>query len=388
MENYSALEIKHMAEQFNDYVISSKVNLEGITICVSNALCRVSGYSSDELMGEKFDFLFDDKDFTENFDDIKNKISQKKSWKSKIKQKNKNGSEFWTTIVMSPYYDENNNIIGYSTIQDDVTAQVKLVEINNDLENIVIEKVSNILNKDKQLLKHSKLAAMGEMMNAIAHQWKQPVHAISMAVSQITMCKNLGIEITDDILEKIVEQVDKQVDDLTKTIDEFRQFFKPNQHKELANIKATIEKTLLFLSDDIHLNNLNIELVGDDKLEYNIIPQEFKHVFINLIANARDAFIENNIEQRNMKITIEQVNDRISITVDDNAGGIPSNLIDEIFKVDVTSKADGKGTGIGLYMSTQIIEKLNGTISVKNILCDKCDKTSLGARFIISLPLN
>ncbi len=383
MKEQAVVKLKQIEKQFSEYVISSKMNEDGIIICVSDALCRISGYSTSELMGEKYDFLYFDKDTEEDFNNILNHPYKKQR---NIKQKHKNGSEFWTKTIIEPYYDDDNNVIGYISIQDDITAQVKLVEINNDLENIVIEKVNNILNKDKQILKHSKLAAMGEMMNAIAHQWKQPVHAISMAVSQITMCQNLGIELTDEMLKKIVSQVDKQVEDLTNTINEFRQFFKPNQYRELSNIKDTIAKTLAFLSDDIRLNNINVELIGDDTLEYHIISQEFKHLFINLIANAKDAFIENNIEQRKMIINIQHINNHISITIEDNAGGIPSNIIDDIFKADVTSKIEGKGTGIGLYMSTQIVEKLNGTINVKNIEQDN-NKTIQGAKFIISLPL-
>ena len=123
---------------------------------------------------------------------------------------------------------------------------------------------------------------------------------------------------------------------------------------------------MLLIKDELLKNNINIEKDIDQNIKLNGIENEFKHVILNLISNSKDAYIENNLEERIIGFNLFKQNKNIILEVYDKAGGIPQSIIDTVFNANVTTKKEGKGTGIGLYMTTQIIDKLNGKISVQN----------------------
>jgi signal transduction histidine kinase len=181
----------------------------------------------------------------------------------------------------------------------------------------------------------------------------------------------------DKMLLDLSKNIQKQVAHLLNTLEEFRSFLRPDKPKEKVNIAKLIESVFLLLKDDLISHTIKTKIIGDTTLEFNVIVNEFKHIFINLLTNARDAFIENKIENREVVFNILEKKGYVSIEVTDNAGGIPEHVIDDIFKANVTTKAEGKGTGIGLYMSAQIAQKNNGEISVKNV--------DGGARFTINV---
>jgi len=248
----------------------------------------------------------------------------------------------------------------------------ELDEYKNSLEIKVEEEIKKREEKEKILLQQSKLAAMGEMMDAVAHQWKQPINIINMQVDM------LGYDYDDklidkDYIDKFRNNIFEHVKHMTNTLDEFRTFFRPNKNTEEFNTKNMIEKVLLLVKDEFIKNKISIELNAIQNFSIIGIENEFKHLILNLINNAKDAFNDKDIKEREITINLLSNTNSKTIEIIDNAGGIPENLIDDIFKANVTTKEEGKGTGIGLYMSSQIAVKHQGTLSVQN--------TQNGAKF-------
>jgi len=242
----------------------------------------------------------------------------------------------------------------------------KLNEYKDHLEILVAQEIKKREEKEKMLLQQSKLAAMGEMMDAVAHQWKQPINLINMEVDMMGYDFEDGL-IDQEYIDNFQKKISSQINHMTSTLQEFRSFFRPNKEIAEFDIKNMIDKVLLLIKDEFVKNQ--IKIIVDDTKNFKLtgIENEFKHLILNIINNAKDAFNENNIKDRKIYINILQDNNIKKIEIIDNAGGIPKHVIDDIFKANVTTKEEGKGTGIGLYMSSQIAQKHNGTLTVENV---------------------
>jgi signal transduction histidine kinase len=282
-------------------------------------------------------------------------------------------------VEIKQFVDVLSKIIYYITLEKEkAKAKKSLEEFAYELHKQVELEVSKNKEQEKQLVHQSKLAAMGEMIDAIAHQWMQPISNIKALSDSLKMkITILNQDISNKDILNCTEEVSLQINHIINTLHEFRSFFRPNSIIKKYNIEDIIQSSLLLLKDNIQKHKLLVD-VKCNNIYANINDNEFKHVIINLINNAKDAFEENKIQNKKISILVVQNISETIITVEDNAGGIPKNIIDNIFKANITSKADGKGTGIGLYMSQQIIEKLNGTIDVVN--------TDSGAIFTIIIP--
>ena len=272
----------------------------------------------------------------------------------------------------------------YGKIQafiDTFNSQQQLIEKINK-ENIFFKNkydqrhIASDNKKDKIIEQQSRLAAMGEMIDAVAHQWKQPLNAVSMMIDMLR--DDFATDNVDELyIEDLSETVQLQIDHMVSTLNEFRNFLRPSTKNELFRINTVIQNVQILMKDELISQNLLLKIDIDPSLESFGNKNEFKHLFINLINNSIDAFNEKNISNREIYIRANKLDKDICIEVEDIAGGIPTNIINHIFKPNVTTKVEGKGTGIGLYMSTQIVKKNNGTISVENTL--------QGAKFIITL---
>lgn len=254
----------------------------------------------------------------------------------------------------------------------------ELRELNENLENRVMNEISKRQRQQQLLIQQSKLAAMGEMIGNIAHQWRQPLNALSLVLQNIDFNYKLG-ELDDEFMDKSIKKANLLTTNMSKTIDDFRNFFKPNKEKKIFSLQESINKTISLI--DATLNNNNIKLDynrGDEILIYGFI-NEFSQVILNIINNAKDALNEKKLENATIKIEIKKEESNVLIMIEDNAGGIPKDIIDKIYDPYFTTKEEGKGTGIGLYMSKVIIEEnMGGKIIAQNI--------NSGARFTISIP--
>lgn len=239
--------------------------------------------------------------------------------------------------------------------------------------------------KDSMLAQKSKMEAMGEMIENIAHQWRQPLNTISTISTGITVQYQYGTVEKEQILHSM-ETISNTTKYLSHTIDDFREYFNPDKKASHFNLKNTIEKALDLII--IQLNRQNIKIVKDldDTYIYGL-ENEFLQVVINIMNNSKDEFERKDIKEKFIFITLRENENDVEVNVKDNAGGIDDKIIGKIFEPYFTTKSKLKGTGIGLYMSKEIIQKhMNGKILVMNEDYEYEDKYYKGARFDIFLP--
>ncbi len=251
---------------------------------------------------------------------------------------------------------------------------------NNEVEYVlkVSRDISELKEKDKILMVQSRQAAMGDMIAMIAHQWRQPLSVVSMEGNNLRASIELEEKITNEYLLQYIERVNLQIQQLSKTIDDFRNFFKPKQDKEIVSVGDVVEKVMTLIQKSLENNNILVEIDNRSKTKISIYANQLLQVFINIINNAKDILQRNKIMNAKISITIDETQDSVMTTICDNGGGIPENIIERIGEPYFTTKQIN-GTGLGIYMSKTIItEHLNGQITWQN----KND----GACFTITLP--
>ncbi|MGM0533835.1 MAG: sensor histidine kinase [Campylobacterota bacterium] len=257
-------------------------------------------------------------------------------------------------------------IIQHSDKQDERLrrANEELSQYKNHLEHKVQQEIKRREEKEKMLYQQSKLAAMGEMINAIAHQWKQPINVLKM---QIEM---LGLECDEtcdpETIREFTSKSNTQIEHMLLTMEEFRSFFKPNKSTHTFYLKDAVESVLRLMKDELMKHQIHTVITAKTPLQIEGIENEFKHLLLNLINNAKDAFEENEIENKELEFIIEENQMHKRLVVKDNAGGIDSSVLDSLFKPNVTTKSEDRGSGIGLYLSSQIAYKHNAKLYAKN----------------------
>jgi signal transduction histidine kinase len=237
--------------------------------------------------------------------------------------------------------------------------------------------------QQKLILQQSKLSAMGEMIGMIAHQWRQPLNGISVLVQEIEIKKEMNLLDDKDFSFAIVNIKDT-LNYMSKTINDFRDFFKPSKGKNEFNFLDCIQQS--FNLSEVRLKDKNIDYKINYSKEINLscflvtsYESEIKQVFLNLINNSVDAFVNKAIENREIIVNLFCDEKEINIEFIDNAGGIDSQIFEDIFEPYSSSKEAEQGTGLGLYLSKMIIEKnIKGSIFVQN--------TKNGAMFKILIP--
>ena len=227
------------------------------------------------------------------------------------------------------------------------------------------ESQERIKAQTKMLKQQSKMAAMGEMLDAVAHQWKQPLNAITMYLDLLKSDFDDGL-VDKAYIDELEEGTHAQIEHMLSTLNEFRNFFRPNTKIEDFNLLKLVNSVLLLTKDEFIKNNIEIDVQISENISLKGNQNEFKHLIINIINNAKDAFNENGINNRKIVIEATSLEDGTVLQISDNAGGIPPKVIEHIFEANFTTKEGSKGTGIGLYMSRQIVEKMGATIKVTN----------------------
>jgi PAS domain S-box-containing protein len=248
-----------------------------------------------------------------------------------------------------------------------------------------IVNLSEIKDKDRLIFQQSKMATMGEMLENIAHQWRQPLSVITTLASGLDIQITAGIVNNEQISAKLTKIVDS-AQHMSQTIDDFRDFFKSNKEKKAFNIVEAVERTFYLLSSK--LSNRSIIILKDCE-DVTIIgyENELIQAFMNIVNNAIDVLEESKQSERLIQVTIKKVDGEVYISLKDNGGGIAQEVLKKIFDEHFTTKGDKDGTGIGLYMTKMIVEKLNGTIIAQNETFTYNDETFNGVNFIITFQL-
>jgi signal transduction histidine kinase len=257
--------------------------------------------------------------------------------------------------------------------------------LNAELADQVKEEVQKSNEKDNQLIQQSKMSEMGEMIASIIHQWKQPLNAVMLSTTDLQFDISLG-DFDEDRVNETLHEVEEQVKHMVETMDNFRDFLKPAK-KQTYKISDSIERILNILKGIY--KSKGIDIIIDDLQDIEILgyPSHIEQVIINILNNARDAILENNPENYSINIRASKSNEYLNIYISDLAGGIDEGIIDKIFEPYFTTKPADKGTGIGLHMSKNIIQKDGGELEVANYEQDIDGNIFKGARFIIRIPL-
>ncbi|WP_419771337.1 MAG: sensor histidine kinase [Candidatus Marinarcus sp.] len=325
----------------------------------------------------------------------------------KVAMYHKDELHYFTITAKKNYIDSDTFIVVVSLndITDLIYAQTKLTLLNDNLENMVHEKTNELIKlnenleqkikkeveinrqRDKQLIQQSRFASMGEMIGNIAHQWRQPLSAISSTVSSMQLQRKLNLASNEDIDKSYIDII-KYVDFLSHTIEDFRNFFTQNKTLVQIDILEIMQKAIHIT--DASYKNQHIEIFQEYEesplLSFGL-PNELSQVFLNILTNAKDALCENKIEKKYLKIKAYSTQTDNVIEICDNAGGIKEELMDKIFDPYFTTKHQSQGTGIGLYISKDIIEKhLKGFIRASNEEFELKNKKFKGACFKIQLP--
>jgi len=290
-----------------------------------------------------------------------------------------------------PVRDDNGAIIYWVGINLDISrlkqAEEALAKTNDQLELRVAERTQQLekmhaelvkesqerlqateaLRKNEQMLiQQGRQAAMGEMIGNIAHQWRQPLHIVGMSIQALKQLNDLG-ELTKEILDERVSVSLQHIQYMSKTINDFGNFFKPDNKKIKFNVSEAVTDALSLVEGSLRNQHIGINVICNDAASVIGYRNQFTQVLLNLLNNARDAFIERAIADPQVTITICSEDGCAVITVADNAGGIPEEIIHKVFDPYFTTKGPQQGTGVGLFMSKTIIEKnMGGRLTAQN----------------------
>ncbi len=280
--------------------------------------------------------------------------------------------QVWLSV--SAYSTEQDH---FAAVFDNITArkqaemeikikQQQLEGLNRTLEQRVLAEVALNREKDQFLIQQSRQAAMGEMIGNIAHQWRQPLNTLGLLIQDL-LHANKHHELSDAYLANSVHEGMAIVSYMSQTIDDFRNFFRPEKEKEPFLLREALDKAISFVEASFRNNNIAIALEARDGAEVVGYANGYAQVLLNILNNAKDALIERQVAKAEVRIRLFSEGERSVVTITDNAGGIQEDVLARIFDPYYTTKEQGMGTGIGLYMAKTIIEKnMRGKLSARN----------------------
>ena len=337
------------------YIISSITDLKGKITDVSQAFCEISGYTKEELIGKPHNIVRHPDMSKETFRELWATISSGHGWSGKVKNKRKDGGYYWVYAHIEPLYNAQGIVDSYISIRLDITKSELLQE------KVKEEEEKNRITQEL-MQQQSRLAQMGEMINMIAHQWRQPLNAIT--TTAVTLQLNAQHEkLTKEKALELAKKINGFAQHLSTTINDFRNFFKSTKDKSLTNFESILESVLGIIESTLTNNNITLNIHKGEIKSFETYENELKQVILNLIKNAEDALLEKGI--KDPQITVEIDGDHL--TVKDNAGGVPDDILPKIFDPYFSTKLKKDGTGLGLYMSKIIVEEhCGGTLEVHN----------------------
>ena len=358
------------------------VSPEGKWLKVNAALCETLGYSAAELERLTLqDITFPDDREADRVHLEKILRGEIGSYQIERHYLRKDGQTIWALLTVSLVRDEQGDPIHFVAQMLDITErkrlETELRQLNESLEKRVAEEVARNREQDLILNQQARLAATGQMIHNIAHQWKQPISALSIILSNLKDDFQFR-ELTPDALDDTLKQARRVLQNMTGTIDDFCNFFRPDRAATTFDVAQAVEDALAIMSAT--LKNHRIEVVRSlaPGLKAHGYPNQFAHAVLNLISNAKEVIDQRTPPNGRVEIRLGEENGMAQLTVQDNGGGIATDVLPKLFDPYFTTKA--AGSGIGLYMTKMIIERnFNGTIEVRN--------QDDGALFTLSLPL-
>jgi len=274
-------------------------------------------------------------------------------------------------------------IINKSHCKDEIDM---IYKSSNKMIDTIDNHIKDMEKKNKLIFEQSKMASMGEMIGNIAHQWRQPLSVISTGATGMKVQKEFDT-LSDESFQKTCTIINENAQYLSKTIDDFRNFIKGDRDKKVFSLNKMIDSFLNLVQGPIKNNNIQMKLDLEEELHLEGYENELIQCLINIFNNAKDVLKELTQEKRYIFITSKSINNKVIISIKDNANGIPNDILPKIFEPYFTTKHKSQGTGLGLHMTYNlIVDGMNGNIEVKNDRYLFQDKEYTGAEFTITLP--
>lgn len=378
-------------------------NKDGIIEYVNPKFTLMTGYTSKEAVGNSPSLLKSGIQDAPFYNILWQTIFSGKIWHGEVANRKKDGTIYWEEIYIVPVIDEKGVITNFVASKKDITEKkrlnIELLQANSELNSLtqklqerkknlqknnellverVREESAKIIEKEKLLMQQTKMAAMGEMVGMIAHQWRQPLNAVSAAAVKLSMLNEIGT-LSSEELNTTLKFIQDMTQKMSTTIKDFMEFAKPDKDKERICVVDVVNASLNIIKSQLTVRNISVKIDIDPSVYLYGFHQELSHVLLNCLSNAIDAFENKNIADKTISIRAYEKDDNVVIKIEDNAGGIESSNIDKVFDPFFTTKSEHKGTGLGLYMTKKIIkEHFGGSIEVTN--------TDEGAFFTIELP--
>jgi len=249
-----------------------------------------------------------------------------------------------------------------------------LRQLNESLEQRVQKEVTKNRDKDAMLIQQSRLATMGEMMHNVAHQWRQPLNALNLILQNIKDAYEYE-DLNKEMLDEFVDNGNRIAQKMSTTIDDFRNFFRPDKSSTRFNLEKSLREALNLVEASFRSNEIEVELEKTEDIYAEGYPGEYSQVLLNVLVNAKDA-IKTRSHGGKLSISMEKQDGTGIVRIRDNGGGIPEDILPKVFDPYFTTK--DSGSGIGLYMSRMIMGHMNGQITALNV--------GGGAEFVISVP--
>jgi PAS domain S-box-containing protein len=395
-----------LLEQYKEAIensnIVSKTDTAGFITFVNDEFCKISGYSKEELIGKNHNIVRHPDIPESNFKLLWDTINAKKTFKSTVKNRAKDGSDFYLNTTITPILDADGEIEEFIAIRYDVTKEIelkhalqkqeielerrvkeqtqKLQELNKTLESRIKEEIKKNEEKQKILFMQSRFASLGQMIANIAHQWRQPLAELNLTIFNMRKSSRLN---RPKEMEAYYKESKKITKNMSNTIEDFSNFFNPNKPKKTFYISNAINDAIHILEKEIQKRDVKIK-TEFQKVKVRGVSNELTQVIINLLQNSKDAFKTKNIINPEINIKVSKIFIKnhycAKITFVDNAGGIEKKNLEKIFEPYFSTKHPNMGIGIGLFMSRMIIQKsLSGIMDVENY--------KDGTKFTIIIPL-
>ncbi|MBS1211537.1 MAG: histidine kinase,HAMP proteinhistidine kinase [Proteobacteria bacterium] len=287
----------------------------------------------------------------------------------------KDGAPINVEVSISFIAGQNQLVAFMRDITERKLAEERLKQLNETLEKRVQEEVAKSREKDHLLIQQSRLAAMGEMVHNIAHQWRQPLNALGILIYNVKDDYDHQA-LTPDSLEEAVGRARQLIQGMSDTIDDFRDFFNRERDVELFDLGQSVKNALSVINAALHYHHISVEQNLTEGIRANGSSRQFAQVVLNILANAKEAVQQRSVVRPRIAVRLEQSDHRAHVVIRDNAGGIDESVLPKVFDPYFTTKEGG--TGIGLYMSKIIMDNMNGQIAIRNV--------DGGAEVTLSLP--
>ena len=326
-------------------VLFIKINKELIVTDVSKAYLKLTNYIKNNLVGKSF-FKFKKYNFSKKLkDEIIHNIKTQSVFKFEYKTIIKDVNELWFKVTLVPEYDAYGKHIGFILFKNNITASKELQS------------------HQEQIILNSRFTAMGEIINMIAHQWRQPLSRMSSIFINIKLKKDLGT-LDPQYLDNAHNDIYDTIQYLSTLIDDFRGYFDEEENITKVSINDIVDKSKAFIQSNQKVDEIICIQNIDKDLKISTYQNKLTQVIINVLKNSLDAFKEKKKKEKLVTINVNKENDYILIHIIDNAGGIKEDIIKRVFEPYFSTKSKNR-TGLGLYMSKKIVEEsLNGTIDV------------------------